>query len=56
MEPKAARTASSAEVTRDIPSIRRISSVNGKFEQPLIGKMNILMLNFAFPITQPISA
>jgi hypothetical protein len=28
--------------------------VNGKFEQPMIGKLDILMPNFAFPITQPI--
>jgi hypothetical protein len=43
-----------AEITKDIPGIRRLSSVNGKFEHPLIGKMDILMPNFAFPITQPI--
>jgi hypothetical protein len=43
-----------AEASKDIPGIRRISSVNGKFEQPMIGKLEILMPNFAFPITQPI--
>jgi len=37
-----------------ISGIRRIASVNGKFELPLIGKIENLMPNFAFPITQPV--
>jgi hypothetical protein len=37
-----------------IPGIRRIMSVNGKYEQPFIGKIELLMPNLAFPITQPI--
>lgn len=43
-----------AAVTADIDGIRRISSVNGKYEHPLIGKLEMLMPNFAFPITQGI--
>lgn len=37
-----------------ISGIRRISSVNGPYEHVLIGKEEILMPNFAFPITQEI--
>jgi hypothetical protein len=36
-----------------ISGIRRIASVNGKYEMPMIGKIEALMPNFAFPITQP---
>ena len=43
-----------AAASADIPGIRRISSVNGPYEHVLIGKEEILMPNFAFPITQPI--
>ncbi len=37
-----------------ISGIRRVASVNGKYEHPFIGKIEALMPNFAFPITQPI--
>ena len=37
-----------------ISGIRRISSVNGPYEHVLIGKEDILMPNFAFPITQEV--
>jgi hypothetical protein len=37
-----------------ISGIRRIMSVNGKYEHPFIGKIEILMPNLAFPITRPI--
>jgi len=43
-----------ADASQGIEGIRRIASVNGKYEHPLIGEMDILMPNFAFPITQPI--
>lgn len=43
-----------AEASKGIPGIRRIASVNGKYEHPLIGQVDILMPNYAFPITPPI--
>jgi hypothetical protein len=43
-----------AAASAGIPGIRRISSVNGKYEHDLIGKEEILMPNFAFPITQQV--
>jgi len=37
-----------------ISGIRRIASVNGKYEHDLIGKIEIIMPNYAFPITQQV--
>ncbi len=43
-----------ATASAGILGIRRIASVNGPFERALIGKIEILMPNFAFPITPEI--
>lgn len=43
-----------AEAVKGLKGIRTLSSVNGKYEHALIGKVDILMPNFAFPITEPI--
>jgi hypothetical protein len=43
-----------AAASQGIEGVRRLASVNGKYEHPLIGQIDILMPNPAFPITQPI--